>query len=109
MSDATVEYANRLEHDVIRKVARMYPAALSPVLEKHEETLQRLDKLMQEGAKGRARVLMRRSGLLKDVARALAGAGVKVARLVSDEIDSIREAVGYEPETIGEAGEDRGT
>lgn len=96
MNDATVLKADELERDVMKKVARMYPAALSPVLEKHRETLEKLDKLMQSGATGRARVLVRQSGLLRDISGALADAGVDAAALIRGEINAIKEAVRLE-------------
>lgn len=96
MNDATVLKADELERDVMKKVARMYPAALSPVLDKHRETLEKLDKLMQSGATGRARVLVRQSGLLRDIADALADAGVDAAALIRSEIKGIKEAVRLE-------------
>lgn len=96
MNDATVLKADELERDVMKKVARMYPAALSPVLDKHRETLEKLDKLMQSGATGRARVLVRQSGLLRDIADALADAGIDAAALIRSEIKGIKEAVRLE-------------
>jgi hypothetical protein len=98
MSDATVLKADALERDVMRKVARMYPAAFSPVLDKHRKTLENLDKLMQSGATGRARALVRQSGLLRDVAAAIAFAGADAVALIRGEVDGIKEAVGLESE-----------
>jgi Glu-tRNA(Gln) amidotransferase subunit E-like FAD-binding protein len=98
MSDATVLKADALERDVMRKVARMYPAAFSPVLDKHRKTLEKLDKLMQSGATGRARALVRQSGLLRDVAAAIASAGVDAVALIRGEVDGIKEAVSLESE-----------
>ena len=96
MHDAAVEAADRLELGVLRKLERLYPSAVSPLMKKHEKTLEQLDKLMQSGATGRARVLMRRSGLLKDLAVAIAGAGSDAVSLIRDEIKGIKEAVKLE-------------
>lgn len=98
MNDPTVAKADALEQDVLNKVARMYPAAFSSVLEKHSRTLDKLDKLMKSGAIGRARVLMRQSGLLRDVANALAGAGEEAVDLITREINAVKEAVALESE-----------
>lgn len=98
MNDAAVIKADALEREVLKKVARMYPAAFSPVLEKHRGTLEKLDKLMQSGATGRARALVRQSGLLRDVAAALASAGADAVSLIRGEMDGIKEAVGLESE-----------
>ena len=96
MHDKTVQTADCLETDVLRELERLYPAAVSPLMKKHEKTLEQLDKLMQNGATGRARVLMRRSGLLKDLAVAIARAGSDAVSLIRDEIKGIKEAVKLE-------------
>lgn len=96
MHDNAVEAADRIELGVLRELERMYPAAVSPLMKKHEKTLEKLDKLMQDGATGRARVLMRRSGLLKDLAVAIAGAGSDAVSLIRGEIKGIKEAVKLE-------------
>ena len=98
MNDNAVQAADRIELGVLRELERMYPAAVSPLMKKHEETLAKLDKLMQSGATGRARVLMRRSGLLKDLAVAIAGAGSDAVSLIRGEIKGIKEAVKREPQ-----------
>lgn len=96
MHDNAVQAADRMELGVLRELERMYPAAVSPLMKKHEETLAKLDKLMQSGAAGRARVLMRRSGLLKDLAAAIARAGSDAVSLIRGEIKGIKEAVKLE-------------
>ena len=98
MHDNAVQAADRMELGVLRELERMYPAAVSPLMKKHEETLAKLDKLMQSGAAGRARVLMRRSGLLKDLAAAIARAGSDAVSLIRGEIKGIKEAVKREPQ-----------
>lgn len=96
MHDNAVQAADRIELGVLCELERMYPAAVSPLMEKHDKTLEKLDKLMQSGATGRARVLMRRSGLLKDLAVAIAGAGSDAVSLIRGEIKDIKEAVKLE-------------
>ena len=96
MHDNAVQTADRIELCVLRELERMYPAAVSPLMKKHEKTLEQLDKLMQSGATGRARVLMRRSGLLKDFAVAIAGAGSDAVSLIRCEMNGIKEAVKLE-------------
>lgn len=96
MHDNAVQAADRIERGVLGELERMYPAAVSPLMKKHEKTLEKLDKLMQSGATGRARVLMRRSGLLKDLAVAIAGAGSDAVSLIRGEIKGIKEAVKLE-------------
>lgn len=97
MHDAVVQAADGIELDVLGKLERMYPAAISPLMKKYEPTFKRLEKLEKDGAYGRARVLIRQSGMVEDFAKALAAAGVKAADLIRDEMSSIRE-VAHEPE-----------
>lgn len=91
MHDNAVQAADRLELDVLGRLERMYPAAISPLMEKHKETFAKLEKLEKDGAIGRARVLIRRSGLVDDVAKALAAVGVKAADLIREEIRGVKE------------------
>ena len=100
MHDAVVQAADGIELDVLGKLERLYPAALSPLMKKYESTFQKLEKLEKDGAYGRARVLIRQSGMVEDFAKALAEAGVKAADLIRDEMSSIRE-VAHEQETAG--------
>ena len=97
MHDAVVQAADGIELDVLGKLERLYPAAISPLMKKYEPTCKRLEKLEKDGAYGRARVLIRQSGMVEDFAKALAAAGVKAADLIRDEMSSIRE-VAHEPE-----------
>lgn len=91
MHDNAVQAADRLELDALGKLERMYPAAISPLMEKHKGTFEKLEKLEKDGAIGRARVLIRRSGLVDDVAKALAAVGVKAADLIREEIRGVKE------------------
>lgn len=100
MHDVVVQAADRIESGVLRKLERLYPAAVSPLMEKHKDTFAKLEKLEKDGAYGRARVLIRKSGLVEDFAKALAAAGVKAADLIREEMSSIRE-VAHESETAG--------
>ena len=97
MHDAVVQAADGIELDVLSKLERLYPAAIYPLMKKYEPTVKRLEKLEKDGAYGRARVLIRQSGMVEDFAKALAAAGVKAADLIRDEMSSIRE-VAHEPE-----------
>ena len=91
MHDRAVQAADRLELDVLGELERMYPAAVSPLMGKHKGTFEKLDKLEKEGAYGRARVLIRNSGLVDDIAKALAAAGVKAADLIREEMRGVKE------------------
>ena len=91
MHDNALQAADRLELDVLGKLERMYPAAISPLMEKYKGTFAKLEKLEKDGVIGRARVLIRRSGLVDDVAKALAAVGVKAADLIREEIRGVKE------------------
>lgn len=91
MHDVAAKAADRIESGVLRELERLYPAAVSPLMEKHKDTFAKLERLEKEGAYGRARILIRRSGLVEDVARALAKAGVKAADLIRAEIAGVKE------------------
>ena len=96
MYDRAVAQADRIEAETFRKLERMYPEAVSPLIKKHKKTLDKLDKLMQSGATGRARAVMRRSGLLKELAVAIAGTGADAVSLIRGEIRDVKEAVKLE-------------
>lgn len=100
MHDVAVKAADRLESGVLRKLERLYPAAISPLMDKYKPTLEMLDKLEREGAYGRARVLLRKSGMVNDLAKVLASAGVKAADLIRTEITGVKE-VAHEQEETG--------
>lgn len=101
MHDRAVSQADRIEADTFRKLERLFPAALAPLMRKHKGTLDKLDKLERDGAYGRARVLIRRSGLLVDVARAIASAGKDAADLIRSEILGVKEVAADGPEEAG--------
>lgn len=98
MHDHTVQAADNLELDVLRKLERLYPAAISPLMKKHKATFERLEKLEKDGAYSRARIFLRKSGIVDDFAKALASAGVKAADLIREEIHGVKE-VAHEQET----------
>lgn len=98
MHDVAVKAADRIESDVLRELERLYPAAVSPLMKKYKHTFDRLDKLEKDGAYGRARVLIRRSGLIEDIAKALASAGVKAADLIRAEISGVKEVAANDAE-----------
>lgn len=100
MHDAA-KAADRIELGVLRKLERLYPAAVSPLMKKHKQTFEKLARLEKDGAYGRARVLLRRSGLADDIASSLAKAGAEAADLVRREILGVKEAVSDEQTDAG--------
>lgn len=91
MHDKAVREADRQLARAVRKIESLYPDALAPVLNKHKATFDKLEKLEKEGAWGRARVLIRKSGLVDDLARALAAAGNEAADVIRAEIAGVKE------------------
>lgn len=93
MYDRAVAQADRIEAETFCELDHLFPAALAPVMKKHKATFDKLDKLEKEGAWGRARVLIRKSGLVEDTARALAAAGREAADAIRAEISGVKEVV----------------
>lgn len=90
--------ADRLELDTLQQLERIYPAAISPLIKKHKATFDRLEKLEKAGAVGRARVMLRKSQLVDELARAIAAAGRDAAQLIRAEMRGTRKAVDDEEE-----------
>ena len=99
MHDVGVESADLLELGALRKLERLYPAAISPLMEKHKGTFEKLEKFEKDGAYGRARVFLRKSGIVEDIAKALALAGVKAAAIIREEIHGVKEVAHEQGET----------
>lgn len=78
---------------MLTRVDEAYGGALKPVLRKHAGTLERLGELMDAGDTTRAEHLWRRSGLLDDLAKAIAGSGKVAADAIREGLQGIREAV----------------
>lgn len=91
MYDEAVQAADRILSGTLHDLERLYPAAISPLMERYKATFDKLAKLEKDGAYGRARVLIRQSGLLDDFARAIASAGRDAADLIRAEISGIKE------------------
>lgn len=83
----------RISRRMTTGISDAFADVLQPVLHKHRQTLDRLDKLMQAGDADRASRLWRRSGLLDDLAQAIASAGAVSADVIRDALKRIREAV----------------
>jgi hypothetical protein len=90
--DQAMRTAVKIEQEMLRNIDAAYHGILAPVLRKHRQTLDRLDKLMQAGAMARARVLWRKSGIIEDLAAAIAGAGQVSADAIRAGLTQIREA-----------------
>lgn len=96
--DQAMRQAVRIEQQMLNNIDSAYHDVLAPVLRKHKTTLDRLDKLMQSGASARARVLWRRSGIIEDLAAAIAGAGHASSVAIRQGLTQIREVISNAPE-----------
>lgn len=83
----------RISRRMTTGISDAFADVLQPVLDKHRQTLDRLDELMKAGYADRASRLWRRSGMLDDLARAIASAGAVSADVIRDALTRIREAV----------------
>lgn len=96
--DQAMRKAVRIEQEMLRNIDAAYHDILRPVLQKHKTTLDRLDALMQSGAAARARTLWRRSGIIEDLAAAIAGAGHASSVAIRQGLTQIREVISNAPE-----------
>lgn len=94
--DQAMKQAVKIEQTMLRNIDAAYHDILTPVLRKHRQTLERLDKLMQSGAMARARVLWRKSGIIEDLAAAVAGAGQASSNAIRSGLKEIREVVSHD-------------
>lgn len=78
---------------MLSALQRPYRDLLSPILKKHEKTLERLDRLMKDGNTAQASHLWRHSGLLDDLAKAIANAGKVSADEIRDAVSRLRKDV----------------
>lgn len=90
--DQLMRTATKIEQEMLQSIDEAFRNVIKPVLQKHKATLDQLDKLMQAGLAGRARKLWRTSGILEDLAEAIAGAGAVSADAIRDGIKRIRGA-----------------
>lgn len=83
----------KISRKMMSAIDDAFADVIKPVLQRHKDTLQRIDKLMQTGDADRASRLWRRSGLLDDLAKAIAGAGTVSAEAIRDGLEHLRKAV----------------
>ena len=90
--DQLMRTATKIEQEMLQSIDEAFRNVIMPVLHKHKATLDQLENLMQAGLAGRARKLWRTSGILEDLAEAIAGAGAVSADVIRDGIKRIRGA-----------------
>lgn len=89
----TLERADALEADMLAATARAYDGAVAAVIRKHALTLRLIRQLEDKGEYERARMQIRVSGLLDDLAQAIASAGGDSAALIRSTLGEIREVM----------------
>ena len=108
MNDRAVREADRMLAAALRKIDTLHPDAVALVMRKHKGTLDKLAKLEKEGAWGRARTLVRKSGIVNDLAKAIASAGANAVSVIREEMQGVREVArrddAEEAAPTGEAG-----
>ena len=94
--DQAMRQAAKIEQVMLSNIDAAYHDILRPVLKKHKLTLERLDVLMQSGEMAKARVLWRNSGIVADLAAAIAGAGRSSASNIRNGLSEIREVMTHD-------------
>lgn len=89
--DRTMRAAATIEQRMLDDIDAAYHDILAPVLRKHRKNLAQLEKLMQAGQSARARVLWRKSGIITDLAEAIATAGTVSSAAIRRGLAEIRE------------------
>lgn len=92
MSRAT-KRADEIEARTLDASARLYDSAAAQVIRRHAGTLRRVREMEQKGQYSLAAAQIRMSGLLDDLARALAAAGRDSAALIETALTDIREVM----------------
>lgn len=96
LTDQDMLAAVKIEQQMLDNIDSAYHNILQPVLKKHRKTLEKLDKLLKAGSAARARVLWRRSGIIEDLAAAIAGAGNMSSAAIRNGLTQIREVVSHD-------------
>lgn len=86
----TLERADAIEARVLSESERAYDLAVSRVIRKHAATFRRIRQMEEKGQFDQVRVLCRTSGLLDDLADAVASAGEKAAELIRNALEEVR-------------------
>lgn len=88
-----LDRADRIESRVLEKTVGLYDSAAAAVIRKHAGTLRQIRQLEGKGEFARVRVLARTSGLLNDLANAIASAGKDSAAAIRTALADVREVM----------------
>lgn len=80
--DRAIIDSDRIGADVLNDIGATYAGIVDPVLKRHKKTLEKIEKYNEQGKRGLARSLFRSSGLLDDLAVAIALAGQQAAETI---------------------------
>lgn len=85
--------ADRLGAETQGAIDAMYTDVVAPILTRYKKTLESIEKYNEQGKRGLARSLFRSSGLLDELAEAIAGAGRAAAGAVQQQRADIMEVM----------------
>lgn len=85
--------SDRLSFHTQGAIDAMYADTVAPILARYKTTLERIEKCNEQGKRGLARSLFRSSGLLDELAGAIAGAGKAAATAVRQQRAGIMEVM----------------
>lgn len=89
--DRTIAKANRIERQMYGDIDALYDRLTAPVWEKHQKTLERFGVLLEKDRAVEARKLLRTSGFLADMTKALSQAGQESGSIIRRRMRQIRE------------------
>lgn len=85
--------SDRLGMKAQNEVEDAYDGIIAPILAQYRPTIERIEKYNEQGKRGLARSLFRSSGLLDELAQAIAGAGKKASQAVQQQRIGILEVM----------------
>lgn len=88
-----LDRADRIEGKLLETTAGLYDRGVTAVIRRHAETLKRIRQLEEKGEYARVRVLARTSGLINDLANAMAAAGKGSAGAIRAALSEVREVM----------------
>ena len=88
-----LDRADRIEETLISTTASLYDRSVAAVIRKHGNTLRQMRQMEQKGEYARMRVFARTSGLLNDLANAIASAGKDSAAAIRTALADVREVM----------------
>lgn len=93
MMDKAIHDADRLGMEAQEGIEAAYADIVSPIIARYRLTIERMEKYNEQGKRGLARSLFRSSGLLDELAEALAAAGRKASGVVQKQRIGILEVM----------------